>query len=58
MQEILRSSRFQALLIIAMIQLLGNYGYVNPEIVISFTTVLGGHIGIRTIDRASEKIGK
>lgn len=53
----LKSSRFQALVALAIVFLLGQYGILPDEIVTAFATILGGHIGIRTIDRATEKLG-
>lgn len=53
----LKSNRFQALIVLAIFFVLGQYNILPAEIVAAITTVLAGHIGIRTIDRAAEKIG-
>ena len=54
----LKSNRFQALVALSIIILLGKYQILPLEIVTAFVTVLAGHIGIRSIDRFSEKIGE
>lgn len=56
-KSILKSSRFQALVALSIFIVLGSYGILPLEIVAAAVTMLGGHIGIRTIDRLGEKIG-
>jgi len=53
----LKSNRFQALVIIAVVMYFGSNGYVPEDVVLLVQTVLGGHIAIKSLDRASEKIG-
>lgn len=55
--NIIKSTRFQALVALSIVIILGDYGILPYEVVTAFVTILGGHIGIRTIDRLGEKIG-
>jgi len=58
-QDILRifkSTRFQALVLLAVIFFAGDMGWLSGELVQAFALILGGHVGIRTVDRFSEKI--
>mgnify|MGYP001569028412 CR=1 FL=1 len=57
MIEVFKSSRFQSLVILAVVGLLKAYGVVSEEIYQALLVILGGHIGIRTVDRISDKIG-
>lgn len=54
--ELFGSSRFQALVIIAVANYLRAKGYIGQEEVILVTTILGGHVAIRTIDRHGENV--
>lgn len=54
MSEVLKSSRFQALVALAVFTVLGSYHILPVEIVEAAWIILGGHIGIRTVDRFSE----
>lgn len=55
--KFLKSSRFHAAVVIGASILAFHYGLV-PEAFLDFVwTVCGTHIGIRTLDRATEKIG-
>jgi hypothetical protein len=56
--EIIKSTRFQALVVIAILSLLEHYGVVTTQIYTALVTILAGHVGIRTVDRLGEKIGK
>ena len=58
MSEIIRSNRFQALVALAVVSALYSYGWVGDIIWEGALLVLGGHIGIRTIDRFADKLGK
>jgi len=55
--EIIKSSRFQALVLLAIFSALHSAGLLSSTILEASIIILGGHIGIRTLDRASEKIG-
>jgi len=52
----LKSRRFWALVIIAIIGVLQNEGIISNDIASAIITLLGGFIGIRTIDRFSETV--
>lgn len=54
----LRSTRFYLVVIAFVAVLLGDYGLIPAEIVALVSSVLGVSVGIRTVDRFSEKIGK
>lgn len=56
--QILKSKRFQALIVLALIGFFEAQGWVPSDIAVAFYTILGGHIGIRTIDRIGDKISK
>jgi len=56
--DVLKSNRFQALVVLSIFVILGQYDILSEPIVTAAITILGGHIGIRTIDRFSENIGK
>lgn len=56
--KVFSSSRFWSLVIVAALALLAEYQLLSVEIVQSLVLVLLGHVGIRTVDRFSEKVGK
>ena len=53
-----KSTRFWALVLFAGVGILQNYAMLPAEVSLALLTVLGGHIGIRTVDRFSEEVGK
>lgn len=55
--KFLESTRFWAVIVIALAMLLKDYSIISPELFNFLATIAGGHIGIRTIDRGTEKIG-
>ena len=55
--EFLTSTRFWALVVAALVLYARTKGVIADAEVILIETILGGFIGVRTIDRASEKIG-
>lgn len=55
--KFLESTRFWAVVVIALAMLLKDYSLISQELFNFVATVAGGHIGIRTIDRGTEKIG-
>ncbi len=54
----LKSNRFWSLVIIALVWVAGQWGFITPEIVAAIEVILGGHIVIRTTDRFSETIAE
>ena len=54
----LRSTRFWAVVIFALAIWLGDAGVMPAELVAFLQTVTGGHVGLRTIDRFGETVGK
>ena len=52
------SSRFWSLVLIAGVHLLGVYGLLPVEVVEALYVVLGGHVGLRSVDRFAENVGK
>lgn len=50
----IQSTRFWALVIMGLSILFYSYGWIPEELRNFITTICGGHIGIRTIDRLSE----
>lgn len=56
--KFLTSNRFWALILTGIVQALGKGGYLSPDIVSAFLVILGGFIGIRTVDRFSEKLSE
>jgi hypothetical protein len=54
--DFLKSRRFWALVFIAIIGVLRVEGIISDEIATGIITILGGFIGIRTIDKFSEVI--
>ncbi len=57
MKQVLKSSRFQALVVLAIFSIFLTHGWIPQELWDAAIIILGGHIGIRTVDRASERIG-
>lgn len=55
--KFLESTRFWAVVVIAVAMLLKDYSLISAELFNFIATVAGGHIGIRTLDRGAEKIG-
>lgn len=53
----LTSTRFWALVLIAIIGVLEAEGTLSAEIAVALVTILGGFVGIKTVDRFSEKVG-
>ncbi len=58
MTKFYTSSRFWALVILACVGYITDMNYIRPEIAEMFYVILGGHVGLRTLDRFSETIGK
>jgi hypothetical protein len=54
----LKSNRFWSLVVIALVWIAGQQGFISPEIVAAIEVILGGHIVIRTTDRFSETIAE
>jgi len=54
----LKSNRFWSLVVIALVWVAGQWGFITPEIVAAIEVILGGHIVIRTTDRFSETIAE
>ena len=52
--DFLKSRRFWALVVIAIIGVLQSEAIISSEIATAIITLLGGFIGIRTIDKFSE----
>ena len=53
----LLSTRFHALVLIGLAIWLGSLGWIPEELVAFIKLIGGGHIGIRSWDRASEYLG-
>lgn len=53
----LKSNRFWALVVFAVVTGLASVGIITPEVATPILTILAGHIGIKTIDRFAEKSG-
>lgn len=53
----LKSNRFWALVVLAVVMYLNSLEIIPANLAQSFMILLGGHIGIRTIDRGTEKFG-
>ena len=58
MFPMLKSNRFWAMVLIALTIWFESYGWIPTELKAFILTVCGGHIGMRTIDRFSENVGK
>jgi len=56
--EFSKSNRFWALTVGAVVFYLKSKGLIGNEETILIETILGGFIGIKTIDRLGEKIGQ
>lgn len=54
----LKSNRFWALILLVIVMVLGEYGWISTELSSSLEVLFGGFIGIRTVDRVSEYVGK
>lgn len=54
--EFLKSRRFWALVIIAILKVLNTEGILPEYLVSGLYTILWGFIGIRTVDRFAEKL--
>jgi hypothetical protein len=54
--DFLKSRRFWSLVVIAIIGVLESEAILSSDIANAIIVLLGGFIGIRTIDRFSEKI--
>lgn len=54
----LKSTRFYAAVLMALAIWFGNYGWLPVELVEFIKLVTGTHIGLRSLDRFSEKLGK
>lgn len=50
----LKSTRFWAVVLIGLVVWFGSYGWIPEEVVAFVYTVAGGHVGIRSLDRAFE----
>lgn len=55
--DFLKSNRFWALVIGAIVFYLKTKGFIGDPEMILIETILGGHITLKTVDRAAEKIG-
>lgn len=55
--EFLTSNRFWALALLGGVLWLGHAGFITPELANSLSVLLGGFVGVRTIDRLGEKVG-
>lgn len=53
----LKSNRFWAMIISAVVYYVFNKGYVGKEEMVLVETILVGFISVRTIDRGAENIG-
>lgn len=53
----LKSNRFQALVVLAIVIWLNAHGFIDATLMEAFVVVLGGHISLKTIDRATERLG-
>lgn len=54
----LTATRFWAMVALAIVGVLGSEGVLGPNIVEALTLLLGGFVGVRTVDRFSEQVGK
>jgi len=55
---IFKSTRFWSIVIVAVIWFLEGNGWMATNAVAAITTILLGHVGVRTFDRLGEKIGQ
>ena len=58
MPEFWKSTRFWALVILALVGILESYSLMPGSIADALMLVLGGHVGIRTLDGVASKLGK
>lgn len=56
-KDIFRSTRFWSIVLIAILWFLESNMWMGTNAVVAVTTILMGHIGVRTVDRLGEKIG-
>lgn len=56
--SILKSNRFHALVAFAIVGVLMGNNWIDQSVGLALLTILAGHIGIRTVDRLGEKIGR
>lgn len=56
--QFLKSTRFWAMIFAAVVQYLQAENIVSPELATLLTTIFGGFVGVRTIDRFGEKVGE
>jgi len=54
----LKSRRFWALILIAIVNVLKSEGIITPEIAQGLILILSGFITIRTVDKAFENLAK
>lgn len=54
----LKSTRFWAIVVMSLAIWLGSYGWMPVELVEFIKLVTAGHVGIRTVDRFAENVGK
>lgn len=55
--EFLKSNRFWAMILGAVILYLSSKGFLGKEELILIETIIAGFVGVRTVDRLGEKIG-
>lgn len=56
-KEIVGSNRFWSLVGIAISYALWQYGFIDEVLFTMISTILGGHVAVRTVDRLGEKAG-
>jgi len=56
--EFLTSNRFWALVLLGLSIWFHSIGWIPVELASFIEVICGGHIGIKTLDRFSEKFGK
>ena len=54
----LTSTRFWALILIAIVKVLEGQMIISPDLANALYLIFAGFIGVRTVDRSAEKIGK
>lgn len=54
----LQSNRFWALVVGAVVLYLQNKGFIGMHETVLIETILAGFVGIRTVDRTAEHLGK
>ena len=55
--DFIHSNRFWSVVVIAVVTYLHTKGLVGMSEMLLVNTILGGHVGLRTVDRAFEKAG-